>query len=438
MSKIKRLADLINLLMYTQILAVAGLFLLDALTVSDRPVLLLFAGDFLILSVIWFLRVKIKKMPVFLLGHLLLTAFCIAFCVLVKKDSVLLTTGGLFVALTLAALLFDMLFWLGAVREEKSMPVSETGEAIKGFRPVYREGLPDIHLVFVTVFILGLAYSLYVSYPYFGRVSYVFGVIFTGFFYLRLYLQKMHAQVQNMQRENDDLPRGLLIANAKLGIPLIVLIFLAMFLFQSDLLIGLFDTILLYIARGALWIFLKGIELFAKLPFTEEIGVSVSPGSLGMPEAGESSVLFVILEYLLRFLLLGIFLFLIIRAILRFVRFFSARYINTAGQEDFTEMTEVREKIHGRRKRIREEKPESDPAPAGKIRRLYRRFLNRQRKKGFVIQPSLTPLEHVQPLHEASGRDPEELTMVTSLYDLARYDPDAVSDRDAKKMETLV
>ena len=117
-------------------------------------------------------------------------------------------------------------------------------------------------------------------------------------------------------------------------------LFLAMFLFQSDLLIGLFDTILLYIARGALWIFLKGIEFFAKLPFSEEIGVSVSPGSLGMPEAGESSVLFVILEYLLRFLLLGIFLFLIIRAILRFVRFFSARYINTAGQEDFTEMTE--------------------------------------------------------------------------------------------------
>ena len=101
-----------------------------------------------------------------------------------------------------------------------------------------------------------------------------------------------------------------------------------MFLFQSDVLIRLFDRILLYIARGAFWILWKVIEFFSKLPFTEGTGVTASPGSLGMPAAIETSMLFVIIEYLLRFLLLGVFLFLIIRAVLRFVRFFSARYIN--------------------------------------------------------------------------------------------------------------
>ena len=77
MNKVKRLADLLNVIMYAFCVSIAGLFLLDATMNADQPAGLLLAGAFLILLVSYCLRAFVKKMPVFVGAHVLLFAVTI-------------------------------------------------------------------------------------------------------------------------------------------------------------------------------------------------------------------------------------------------------------------------------------------------------------------------------------------------------------------------
>ncbi len=133
MNRIKRIADLINLIMYTFCISVAGLFLIDAVTGNDAGISVLMCGNFVILLYVYFLRTRIRKMPVFVALHLPLFAACVlagmAFRTPDPETSGMADIGHVFlwIVLCICLTVADIFFWMNAIGEEKSMPVSESG-----------------------------------------------------------------------------------------------------------------------------------------------------------------------------------------------------------------------------------------------------------------------------------------------------------------------
>ena len=437
MHKVKRSADAINIVMYALVISIAGLFLLDTFTNGDHAVWVLLFGNILILSAVYAMRVYIKKLPVFVGAHVVLFACCIALAVLIP-DTYYAICFGIFSALAGFAMLLDVLFWASAVRVEKEMPVAEDGSKLKNFRPVYKEGLPYIPLSFVAVFLLGIAYSVYALKPNHGKISYILGVVFIGLYFLRMYLHRMGRMIENMHREQEELPTRLLKSNARLTVPVLILLFVAMFLLQSDYLVHLFEQIVLLLVKGALWIFSFFIRFLSFLGSRGGTGteVHVQPS---MPQYdGAPGVFAKFIEYLLSALLFGTLFFLLIRGVVRFIRHFGMRSVNSREDLSAAQMTEVRERLRGSRRSKSDRRKISAKGPDEKIRRCYRRYVIRQQKRGLTVLPQETPLERVDALAEVTGRAREEVSELTGLYDVARYAPMQIREEDVSAMEKLV
>lgn len=436
MHKIKRSADAINILMYAMVISTAGLFLLDTFTDGDQKIWLLLLGNAVILTAVYAMRVFIRKMPVFIALHVLLIALCIAPAFV--GDPFVSICAELFCALAAFAMLLDVLFWANAVREEKELPLGEDGKKIKNFRPVYQEGLPYIPLAFVAAFLLGMAYSLYAARPYYGRIAYVLGVVFVGFFFLRMYLERMGKTVSDIYRERGELPIRLLKSNAKLTVPVLILLFVAMFVLQSAFLVQVFDQIVLALIKAAFWLFGMFLRFLAFLGSREGATTSLHLQPV-MPEAGGEGGYFAkLVEQILTVLFFGGLFALAARGVIRFVRYCSFRLINKREALVETEMTEVRERLHTREARRGNRRMRSAKTPDEKVRRLYRKFLLRQQKNGLEVRSYETPLERIDALTNVTGKDREEIGRLTELYDLARYAPMRIRDEDVKTMERLV
>ncbi len=442
MHRVGRIADAININMYALVISVAGLFLLDAVTNTDARIAPLFAGNLIIMILIYLMRVHIRKMPVYVAAHVALLAVCTGLVFVFQNDIYGMTCASLFIALSAFALLFDILFWMSAVQEEKSMPTAESGKQIEGFVPVFKEGLPPIALPFVTVFILGLAFSLYAGHAYYGKICYVLGVIYIGLYFLRIYFAKLNELIRSMHRETEKVQGRLIRANAKLVIPLIVFLIVAMLLFQSDFLIAAFESAIFMILKGFVWLLTKILYFFSKLGGSGDAGEGqINPAAFRMafgetPEWMKTLSRYV--ENLLTFVLATALLYLLIRGIMRFIRFFSRRSVNSAKTYTEVEMTEVRERIKSSGKRKGERSFIHPASYDEKIRRLYRRYVRRLQKKGLAGNVSTTPLERVDAVVEMTQRERAEVVDITSIYNKARYNPMQVTKADVAKMEELL
>ncbi len=439
MNKVKRLADLLNVIMYAFCVSIAGLFLLDATMNADQPVGLLLAGAFLILLASYCLRAFVKKMPVFVGAHVLLFAVTI-FVATLMNTPYTKAVAILWVIFCGCMILADIVFWMNAIRDEKSLPVSETGRAIEGFVPIYKEGLLYLPLLFVGIFVLALAFALYAEKPYYGRMAYVLGVLYIGLYFLRSYFRKMSELIRDMGRETGEHQPRILWANARLALPCIGVSILAMVLIQSDTVIRFIEQSLLWLMKTIGWIALI-ILFFIVRHFRSDPTYGVPIGKKQMPEAISEAPAWVavfdrIVEYGLTILFIGVVLYFLIKGISFFIRKFSGRSINRLKKDKYADMTEVRERIgrgeHGRR--YRERMPKDN---AGKVRRMYKGFIRSQVKKGLVLTPSKTPLESVEDLEESTGRTAADLVDITSIYNKARYSVEEIQAQDVARMEEL-
>ncbi|MBQ7581744.1 MAG: DUF4129 domain-containing protein [Lachnospiraceae bacterium] len=435
MNRSKRIADLINLIMYAFCISVAQLFLFDAITGLDEGILPLFSGSFILLLYVYFLRVKIRRMPVFVALHLPPFAVLAALWILLS-ESVLLMIVLMF-CLTLA----DVVFWMGAVQEEKSMPVSENGEAIKGFRPIFKEGFGYIPLPFVAVFVLALAFGVYGNRPYYGKIAYTLGVLYIGLYFLRQYVLQVSNLVRQMHRETQLHQKRIITANAKLALPFIGAAFVLMFLLQSDFLIRLAEKAVMFAIKWIGWFVFTAWFFILSLFSGSDEGGSLPRGTLTMPqveEPGWASVFEKLVEHFLIALFYGLLLFLIVRAVIFFIRKFSKRSVNAVRKEDFPDMTEVRERI-GKGERHRREKEERiSGTNTEKIRKLYRRFIRKQIRNGLTVEKYNTPLELVKPLTSVTSIEEAALVDITNLYDRARYGGSDLPKADVVRMEKLL
>lgn len=441
MNSIKRLADLLNIIMFSFCISIAGLFLVDGMNSVDMPVYYLLSGVFVIVLCVYCMRVFISRMPLFIVLHLVLIATALG-CAVYFTDPLEKTCAFIWVATAFCMLLAGIFFWIGAVEDEKSMPVSETGEAIVGFRPVYKEGFHDLPLPFVILFALGMAFSLYVNAPLFGRIAYTMGILYTGLYLLRNYLNRMAVLMQNMNRETGSSQRRIAAFDAKIALPLIAFAIVVMFLFQSDTVIGLFERFLLWIVKGIARIAIGVFMWIGRFFLGSSGGGAPMDSAVFAPPADSPAWLKTfgkIVEYGFLGLTVCIVLYAIVRFVIMIARFYAHRSVNRVRKMTFSDMVEIRERI-GRQDTRRKTGSRRGffKTNAEKIRALYRNYVRSLKKAGLIIRENQTPLENAGALSEVSGRPLTEMVDITNLYDLARYGGREPDREDVVRMEKLI
>ena len=122
---------------------------------------------------------------------------------------------------------------------------------------------------------------------------------------------------------------------------------------------------------------------------------------------------------------------LIIMAVINFVR----RLLGKAG---LTVKKTVGKETNDREESLWGTRPKRekllDFSPTAKIRRIYRRSINRQRKRGQIVPEWMTPAEiesHVSMPHDEQSRQLHE------IYEKARYSENGASDDDARQIKKL-
>ncbi len=449
MNRLKRLADLFNLIMYTFCFSMAGLFMLDAVTGMDLGPLVLFLGGFVLFAYAYFLRVKIRRLPVYAVLHLPFYIFSALFCALFYafpgNDAAAFNrnfgSAILLIVLSVCLTLADIVFWMNAVGDEKNMPVSESGGAIEGFRPVYKEGFAYLPAAFVVVFVLGLAFGAYADRPYFEKTAYMLGVIYIGLYFLRSYVRQLFVLKENMHRETGAHQKRILTANARLALPVIGLAFVMMFVLQSDRLIAFSKQILFWVAKWSVRIVVTVIGWILDLFGSSTESVPIQSAQIYAPAADTPlwlQTLAKFAEHLLTALFYGVLLFLLIRAVIFFIRKFRERSVNLIMQETYSDMTEVRERITKSERKERTRRALFAGTNSEKIRRRYRRFVHKQIRNGLSVGSNQTPLELVDPLREIAGMDAATLVDITKLYDRARYGGGDLQKEDVLAMEKLL
>lgn len=437
MSKLRRIADIINILMMSLCISIPIMALIDTMSGNDAggyPILL--TGIFCIMAAAHLLRIFASKIIWYLLGHILLVAASLWF-IYETHFSLDIYMAGAWFLLSFVILMVDTVFWTNAVNEEKNLPVQENGEPIKGFKPVFKEGLPYISVYFTTVFVIITFLAVYRGYERLRLSTYVSGIIYVALFLIRLYLENVSTLMETTELGNNVTQRRLLMANSKLVVPFIVLIIVAMTLFKPEITAGMIDKLLAIIIRGIAYIIAVILLLFSG-GGADETDEPLLPQKMDMIY-GENpawvDVLFKILDYLLAAALIAIIVYLIVKVIIRLIKHYNVRNINTLKQHHFGDMTEVSERVESstaRKKRVRSRFVRMNNRE--KIRFLYKKFVTKAKKAGYEISRNHTPNERVRSYVLSESLDSNKYVTrvegITPIYNRARYSFDEISDVD--------
>ncbi len=442
---------MINLLMLALLISMAGLFVMDGITGSDCKLAGLFAGVLILLAAAYVLRVKIRRLPVFLALHFVLTGLCVI-VLLIVTDPYAVTAAGILIAISIILLVADVMFWMNAVQDEKDMPVSESGEAIRGFQPVYKEGFAKIPVTFVTLFVITLLYALYAGLTHFAKLSYICGILFVALYLFSSYLQSLADVLNGMDRESVGAQKRVLFSNARLSVPVILIVILGMILLQSDTLTALLEKGLFEVVKGLIFAVVSGIVLIANLMGKALGDDAVLPSGSSTIEAFEETPkwLQAIMRFFEYFLIAGLIflgLYLIIRGIGILLRFYRERSVNRVRTYESAGMRETRERIRPTVfSRTRKNHPRLPKTNAGKIRGLYVKYIRRQQKAGLQLKPSDTPLEiagsilfmQKEKAGDFGAMESEREFLIAKLYDKARYTSHPITEDDVRTMEESV
>lgn len=242
---------------------------------------------------------------------------------------------------------------------------------------------------------------------------FVIGVAFVILYYFRLFFSNAH--LLSIERKNNEkMPLDDMLRNdSKLAIPFIVMSFVIMVVAKIEkldsLALFLYDKfaaglrfVLGYVLKFIGWIF----DLLIRSD--EEIPVAI----MEEPEVtdGAANPVFNIISVIIFVFLALVLLFVFVKIMISIIKSLSVRReIQTQTIED-EGMIEIREKIV----RKRNEKKEK----LSKIRRIYKKAIEKNIKKGYELKKFHTPRERAEDIQKLMNEDIFELN---SLYEKERY-----------------
>lgn len=242
---------------------------------------------------------------------------------------------------------------------------------------------------------------------------FIMGVAFIILYYLRLFFSNAHL-LSIERRNNDKMPFDDMLRNdSKLAIPFIVISFVIMVVAKFEKL----DSVALYLYEkfadflGFLLInVVSFIDKLLTLLFGENTEDPVM--LMEMTEEGEyvSDPVFNIISTIIFIILAIIMVFVIVKIIIAVIKSLSvSREIQTQTIEE-EDMIEIREKI------VRKRNEKKDKL--SKIRRVYKKAIERNIKKGYELKKFQTPRERAEDIQKQMKEDIFELN---ALYEKERY-----------------
>ena len=244
-------------------------------------------------------------------------------------------------------------------------------------------------------------------------VFFIVGVAYVILYYFRLFFSNAH--LLSIERKNNEkMPvEDMLKNDSKLAIPFIVISFVIMVVAKIEKL----DTWALFlyekftgVLRIVFWKFFTFVEMVFNYLFggTEDDMVYVQ--DLMEEESPAANPIFNIISAVVFVILALALLFLFVKAIISIIKSLSVgREVQTQTIED-EGMIEIREKIV----RKRNEKKEK----LSKIRRIYKKAIERNIKKGYELKKYQTPRERAEDIQVLMNEDIFELN---SMYEKERY-----------------
>lgn len=442
MSRTRRIADIINVLMVSMCIA-APLSVVEKLmtdSLGNYPLLLL--GIFLVLLCSHFLRVKVGKAIWFALGHLLVIAVTVLIGLMAYNGQIKMDVSIPIVWFIMSIVIFvvDIAFWIGAIDDERNLPVQENGSPVEGFKPVFKEGLPYISVYFVIMFVLMMFITIYRGFDRLRTDIYVSGIVYMVLFFVRMYLRNISKLVATAELGNNVTQKRLLKANTMIVVPFIALMVVAMTLFQAEVTAEMIRKFLGMIANGLAYIIVFLIMLFSggEVERTYEPLVQNRPMELGYGDnPAWLDMIYRILEYLLYIALTGLIIYLLVKLVVKIVKFYNTRSTNKLRQRQFGDMTEVSEHIVSTKSKAHRSRRKlySRMSNREKIRYLYRKFVLKTSRAGYDIRKNHTPDERCKDMVEYlidGNKKATKAVNLTSEYDKARYSDDEITDEDVK------
>lgn len=494
MNRAKRIADILNVIMIsltilTPIICIGDTILSETGLGADGEIIVeaanfpspsytLFMGRFYLLGIgiliimltSYFSRVLIEKFWLYTLVHIGLVVLSIMSFSLSSAGIIHISFSVIFAILSGIVLFVDVMFWQGAINEEKNLPVSESGTTIEGFKPIFKEGIAYIPTVFVVVYVAALIYASWrsdiisITDNSLYKLFYIFGIVFIMLSYLRSYLRNLSDFIGRDKGGKHTPIREMIIASVKLTVPLILIVVVAMVLFQSDSLISFIDTSLKKIAEWIAGLISRIMQSVSKASETEvmmeveqrnmERGpISADPVPLWLDR------LFDIMERVVTITVSIAIAYAMLRGILHFLSTSQNRSINKLNNDKLESMTEVRERV-GADKKKRSKKRRAI-TPAEKIREMYRKYMQGMIKKGYSYVESDTPFETAGRLvnitqhgsdsmsdgtakgkkanaYVGAIKDKDTMVNITQIYNRARYNDKSVTDKELAKFKEIM
>lgn len=242
---------------------------------------------------------------------------------------------------------------------------------------------------------------------------FIMGVAFIILYYLRLFFSNAHL-LSIERRNNDKMPFDDMLRNdSKLAIPFIVISFVIMVVAKIEKL----DSVALYLYEkfaDFLGFLLINVLSFIDKLLTLLLGENTEDPVMlmEMAEEGEyvSDPVFNIISTIIFIILAIIMVFVIVKIIIAVIKSLSvSREIQTQTIEE-EDMIEIREKI------VRKRNEKKDKL--SKIRRVYKKAIERNIKKGYELKKFQTPRERAEDIQKQMKEDIFELN---ALYEKERY-----------------
>lgn len=441
MRRLRRISDIVNILMISMCICAPAMGILDITTQKDSLVyIILLPGLFVINLVISLMRIRIKKIIWFILGHVGLCALMILLCLEAKNIAPIWKFSFsdvygctiIWAVYSILMLFTDIGFWINAVNVEMNLPLTEKGEKYKGYMPIFKEGFYHISVAFVAVFVVMMFLAIYLDYDRFKMFSYVLGIVYIGLYLIRIYLKNVSGLVDVVEIGNGVTQKKLVSANTKMVIPFIVLLILAMILFQSDKVIAVSEQLAKWIVEGFILIILAIIALFSgggdeQDDAASEIYSTIKPEYGSNPEWLDR--LCKILEYALTAALIILVLYFLVKFVIRLLNYYGARSTNSIKEVSYDDMTEISQRVRSdaRRQNHRAGRLFARMNNRDRVRYLYRKMILKLSKSGLEIKKNLTPAEQCRIL----GVD------IIPTYCKARYSNEEITDNDVAIMRGI-
>lgn len=369
----------------------------------------------LALGEVWDMIYKRPFLPILPVGILVLLLFSYFLRTLFDTRQFLLNNFFVFALLHILPLLliiflpFDFIYKLFLFGVFMLLLISD----LKSYFVSRGEGFTYVTIIFVLLPSIAYLFADIFDFPFAMRYFFVIGVLYVLFNYLRLFFE--NAYLLSIERKNNEkMPLEDMLRNdSKLVVPFVVLSFVIMVLTKIEA----FDRVTLFLylkfANFLGFLIIKITEfadyIFEKL-FGDAEDVTMTITMEEIAESEGSQTIFNVISGVMFIIVLAIVVFVLIKIIISIMKsLIVKKEIKTMTIED-DGMIEIREKIVRKKSQKKEN--------LSKIRKLYKKTIIKNIKKGYELKNYQTPRERAEDINKMMNEDIFELN---ALYEKERY-----------------